>query len=199
MSTPARLDMTAVMALTLRFCFVTLSRETAAFSHSPVSHPTAGKINEDLLNKFDVASEIISNIRNVRKSNNIANKVQIELSIKENETLNKSFDSVIVKLGNISELSYVTEKVSNSFSFITKNNEYFIPFGDEIDVEVEIEKLQKDLDYAKGLLNIVQKKLSNEKFVAGAPEQLVANERKKEADTATKIQLLEGKINDFKK
>jgi len=160
--------------------------------------PTAGNVNEDLLNKFDVASEIISNIRNVRKSNNIANKVQIELSIKENETLNKSFDSVIVKLGNISELSYVTEKVSNSFSFITKNNEYFIPFGDEIDVDAEIEKLQKDLDYAKGLLTIIQKKLSNEKFVAGAPEQLVANERKKEADTATKIELLEGKINDLK-
>jgi valyl-tRNA synthetase len=160
--------------------------------------PTAGKINKDLLNKFEVASEIISNIRNVRKSNNIANKVQIELSIKENETLNKSFDSVIIKLGNISELSYVTDKVSNSFSFITKNNEYFIPFGDEIDVEAEIEKLQKDLDYAKGLLKIVQKKLSNEKFVDGAPEQLVANERKKEADTATKVQILEGKINDLK-
>ncbi len=160
--------------------------------------PTAGKIDEDLLSKFDVAAEIISSVRNVRKSNNIANKVQIDLSIKENETINKSFDSVIKKMGNISELSYVTDKVSNSFSFITKNNEYFIPFGDEIDVDAEIEKLQKDLDYAKGLLNIVQKKLSNEKFVAGAPEQLVANERKKEADTATKIEILEGKINDLK-
>jgi len=160
--------------------------------------PTAGKIDTDLLSKFDVAAEIISSVRNVRKSNNIANKVQIDLSIKENESINKSFDSVIKKMGNISELSYVTEKVSNSFSFITKNNEYFIPFGDEIDVEAEITKLQKDLDYTKGLLNIVQKKLSNEKFVAGAPEQLVANERKKEADTATKIEILEGKINDLK-
>ena len=160
--------------------------------------PTAGKIDNDLLSKFDVAAEIISSVRNIRKSNNIANKVQIELAIKENEPLNKSFDSVIVKLGNISQLNYVNEKVSNSFSFITKNNEYFIPFGDEIDVEAEIEKLQKDLEYAKGLLNIVQKKLSNEKFVAGAPEHLVANERKKEADTATKIELLEGKINDLK-
>jgi len=160
--------------------------------------PTAGKIDNDLLNKFDVAAEIISSVRNIRKSNNIANKVQIELAIKENEPLNKSFDSVIVKLGNISQLDYVNEKVSNSFSFITKNNEYFIPFGDEIDVEAEIEKIQKDLEYAKGLLNIVQKKLSNEKFVAGAPEHLVANERKKEADTATKIELLENKIKELK-
>ena len=160
--------------------------------------PSAGKVDETILTKFDVASEIISNIRNVRKSNNIANKVQIDLLIKENESINKSFDSVIKKMGNISELSYVTDKVSNSFSFITKNNEYFIPFGDEIDVEAEIAKLQKDLDYTKGLLNIVQKKLSNEKFVSGAPEQLVANERKKEADTATKIELLEEKINDLK-
>lgn len=160
--------------------------------------PTAGSVDESILNKFDVASDIISNIRNVRKSNNIANKVQIELAIKENETLNKSFDSVIVKLGNISQLDYVNEKVSNSFSFITKNNEYFIPFGDEIDIDAEIGKLQKELDYAVGLLKIVQKKLSNEKFVAGAPEQLVANERKKEADTATKIELLEGKIKELK-
>jgi len=160
--------------------------------------PTAGNVDESILGKFEIASEIISNIRNVRKSNNIANKVQIELAIKENETLNKSFDSVIVKLGNISQLDYVTDKVSNSFSFITKNNEYFIPFGDEIDIDAEIEKIQKDLDYAKGLLTIVQKKLSNEKFVAGAPEQLVANERKKEADTATKIELLETKIKELK-
>jgi len=160
--------------------------------------PTAGNVDESILGKFEIASEIISNIRNVRKSNNIANKVQIELAIKENETLNKSFDSVIVKLGNISQLDYVNEKVSNSFSFITKNNEYFIPFGDEIDIDAEIEKLQKELDYALGLLKIVQKKLSNEKFVAGAPEQLVANERKKEADTATKIELLETKIKELK-
>jgi valyl-tRNA synthetase len=100
-------------------------------------------------------------------------------------------------MGNISQLDYVSEKVSNSFSFLTKNNEYFIPFGDDIDVEAEVEKLQKDLDYAKGLLNIIQKKLGNEKFVAGAPEQLVANERKKEADTATKIEILETKIAEL--
>lgn len=160
--------------------------------------PTAGKSDGNILKQFDVASEIISNIRNVRKQNNIANKIQITLSVKENETIDKAFDSVIVKMGNISYLDYVSEKVSNSFSFITKNNEYFIPFGEDIDVDAEIEKLNKDLDYAKGLLNILQKKLGNEKFVAGAPEQLVANERKKEADTLTKIELLEGKIKDLK-
>jgi valyl-tRNA synthetase len=159
--------------------------------------PTAGKSDDNVLKQFDVASEIISNIRNVRKQNNIANKIQIALSVKENETIDKAFDAVIEKMGNISQLDYVSEKVSNSFSFITKNNEYFIPFGDDIDVEAEIEKLQKDLDYSKGLLNIIQKKLGNEKFVAGAPAQLVENERKKEADTATKINILETKIAEL--
>ena len=161
--------------------------------------PMAGQIDTNILAQFDVASDIISNIRNVRKQNNIANKIEMSLSIKENESIDKSFDSVIQKMGNLSSLDYVNDKVTNSFSFITKNNEYFIPFGDEIDVEAEIAKIQKDLDYAKGLLNIIQKKLGNEKFVAGAPEQLVANERKKEADTVTKIELLENKIKELKK
>jgi len=159
--------------------------------------PTAGKIDTIILGQFDVASDIISNIRNVRKQNNIANKIEMSLAIKENETVDKAFDSVIQKMGNLSTLEYVADKVTNSFSFIIKNNEYFIPFGDEIDVEAEIEKIRKELDYAKGLLAIIGKKLGNEKFVAGAPEQLVANERKKEADTKVKIELLENKIKEL--
>lgn len=160
--------------------------------------PTAGKVDKTILTQFDVASDVISNIRNVRKQNNIANKIEMSLAIKENESINNAFDSVIQKMGNLTTLEYVADKVSNSFSFIIKNNEYFIPFGDEIDVDAEIAKIQKDLDYAIGLLNIVQKKLGNEKFVAGAPEQLVANERKKEEDTKTKIAILENKIKELK-
>ena len=160
--------------------------------------PTAGKVDKTILTQFDVASDVISNIRNVRKQNNIANKIEMSLAIKENESINNAFDSVIQKMGNLTTLEYVADKVSNSFSFIIKNNEYFIPFGDEIDVDAEIAKIQKDLDYAIGLLNIVQKKLGNEKFVAGAPEQLVVNERKKEEDTKTKIAILENKIKELK-
>ena len=162
------------------------------------SWPTAGNVNESILTQFDVASDIISNIRNIRKQNNIANKIEMSLSIKENEPINKDFDSVIQKMGNLTSLDYVNDKVTNAFSFITKNNEYFIPFGNEIDVEAEIKKLQDELDYTKGFLNSVQKKLGNERFVAGAPEQVVANERKKEADATSKIEILESKIAELK-
>ncbi len=160
--------------------------------------PQGGTVDETILKQFDVASEIISNIRNIRKQNNIANKVELNLLIKDNSGIDKTFDSVIAKMGNLAQLEYVTDKVSNSFSFIVKNNEYFIPFGDEIDVDAELEKLNKELEYTKGFLISVQKKLSNDKFVNGAPEQVVANERKKEADALSKIKILEDKIGSLK-
>ncbi|MGV6860448.1 MAG: valine--tRNA ligase [Putridiphycobacter sp.] len=159
--------------------------------------PKSGPVDHNILNQFEIASDIISNIRNIRKQNNIANKVQLNLSVKENETIDKTFDVVIAKMSNLTQLDYVTEKVGNAFSFIVKNNEYFIPFGDEVDVEAELKKLKDELDYTKGFLNSVLKKLGNEKFVNGAPEQVVANERKKEADATNKIKILEGKIADL--
>ncbi len=160
--------------------------------------PDAQKADESVLNKFNDAVDVISNIRNIRKQNNIANKVTLSLSIKENDKLDKSFDSVIQKLGNLSSIDYVSEKVPNAFSFIVKNNEYFMPFGDEVDVEAELKKLEDELAYTKGFLNSVMKKLGNEKFVKGAPEQVVANERKKEADATNKIKILEDKIKALK-
>ncbi len=162
------------------------------------SLPQGGNVDENILKQFETASDIISNIRNIRKQNNIANKVELSLSIKDNSGIDKSFDSVITKMGNISQLEYVSEKVPNAFSFIVKNNEYFIPFGDEIDVEAEIKKLTDELEYTKGFLVSVQKKLSNDKFVNGAPEKVVANERKKEADATNKIKILTDKIEALK-
>ena len=136
-------------------------------------------------------------IRNVRKKNNIANKVKMELFIKKNKELNSSFDSVIVKMGNLSQLEYTEEKVDNSNTFIVDGNEYFVPFGDSIDVEGEKEKLTEELDYAKGFLKSVQKKLQNEKFVSSAPEKVVAIEQKKESDTLNKIAILEEKLENL--
>lgn len=162
------------------------------------SWPSVGNIDNEILKQFDVATEIISNIRNIRKQNNIANKVELSLSVKDNGGVNKSFDMVITKMGNLTDLNYVDSKVSNAFSFIVKNNEYFIPFGDEIDVEEELKKLQSELDYTRGFLSSVQKKLSNEKFVNNAPQQVVDNERKKEADATNKILILEEKIKALK-
>lgn len=161
------------------------------------SWPTVEAYDNESLDSFEKASEIISNVRNVRKENNIANKISVDLMVKANADIDKSFDSVISKIGNLANFEYVTDKVDNAFSFISKNNEYFIPFGDGIDVEAEVEKLKTELDYTKGFLNSVQKKLSNERFVAGAPEQVVANERNKERDASDKIKILETKIAEL--
>jgi valyl-tRNA synthetase len=159
--------------------------------------PKAGNVDQKVIKDFEMADEVITNIRNIRKQNNIAAKVELELFIKANAEMNKGNDAVIQKMCNLSKLEYVTEKVGNSFSFLSKNNEYFIPFGEQVDAGAEKEKLKGELEYAKGSLAIIYKKLHNEKFMAGAPEAVVLSERKKEADILGKIKLLEDKIAEL--
>lgn len=156
--------------------------------------PSVKSFDAQNLRQFDLASEVITNIRNIRKSNNIATKVKLELFIRKTQTIETGFDSIIVKMGNLSVLEYVQDKVANANSFIVAGNEYFIPFGDTIDVEAEKAKISEELIYTKGFLKSVQSKLSNERFVAGAPEAVITNERKKESDALAKIALLEEKM-----
>lgn len=156
--------------------------------------PTIGAINQTVLDNFKRMEEVITGIRNIRKSNNIANKVKVDLLIGKNNDFDTSFDSVVIKMGNLSSLEYTSGKVANANSFIVTNNEYYIPFGDSIDVEAEKTKLEEELKYTKGFLASVQGKLRNEKFVSGAPVQVVETERKKEADALSKISILEEKL-----
>ena len=160
--------------------------------------PTVEPYDKTILKQFQTAEEVITNIRNIRKKNNIANKVKLDLFIKKNNEINPAFDCVIVKMGNLTQLEYTTEKITQSNSFLVHANEYFIPFGDSIDLSAEKEKLEEELNYAIGFLKSVQAKLSNEKFVSGAPEQVIANERKKEADALQKIAILEEKLAGIK-
>lgn len=159
--------------------------------------PTIGTINKDVLDQFSKAAEVISGIRNVRKAKNIATKVKLEMMVKQNQKSDTSFESVVVKMGNLSSLEYVDVKVPNSNSFIVDSNEYFIPFGESIDVEAEKAKLTEELTYTKGFLLSVQKKLGNAKFVESAPEQVVGIEKKKEADALSKIAILEDKLSSL--
>ncbi len=159
--------------------------------------PELASVNADVLSQFDRAEEVITNIRNIRKKNNIATKIKMELFVRKNNDLNTMMDPVVVKMGNLSMLEYTSQKIENSNSFIVDGNEYFIPFGDSIDLEAEKEKLAEELTYTKGFLKSVQKKLQNEKFVSGAPEQVVAIEQKKEADALAKIALLEEKLGSM--
>lgn len=162
------------------------------------SWPKEATYNKEVLQQFAVAEEVIINIRNIRKQNNIANKVKMDLFVKKNNELDQAFDAVVVKMGNLTQLDYVNEKIANANTFLVAANEYFIPFGDSIDLVAEKAKMEEELAYTKGFLKSVQSKLSNEKFVAGAPEQVITNERKKEADAIQKIEILTEKLAGLK-
>ena len=161
-------------------------------------YPKMTSVNTAIIADFDFATDVISGIRTIRKDKNIPFKDVIELRIVNNEKASNYFDSIIMKLGNITDLKYVSEKVDGALSYRVKSNEYFIPITGNIDVDAEIAKLTEELNYTKGFLKSVQGKLSNEKFVAGAPEQVIANERKKEADALAKIATLEQSIAGLK-
>ena len=154
------------------------------------SYPEKTSIDKTILSDFEIAAEVISGIRSVRKDKNISFKDTIEFSILNNEKVSKRFDLVIQKMGNVSNLEYVTEKVDAAISFRVKSNEYFIPMVGAIDVDAEVKKLKEELDYTEGFLKSVQKKLSNERFVNNAPEAVISSERKKEADALAKIETI---------
>jgi valyl-tRNA synthetase len=159
--------------------------------------PKAEEVNQTLLNQFKIAEEVITNIRNIRKKNNVANKVKMDLFIKINTKVSEELDPVISKMGNLTKLEYTSDKVANANSFIIDSNEYFIPFGDDIDLEAEKIKIEEELNYTKGFLQSVLKKLQNEKFVSSAPDKVIEIERKKESDALSKIKILEEKLQSM--
>ena len=160
--------------------------------------PQMKPFNAQLISDFENTIEVISGIRTIRKDKNIPFKDTIELKVVNNDKVSTYFDAVVTKLGNITSLEYVSDKVDGALSFRVKSNEYFIPITGNIDVAAEIEKLTTELIYTQGFLKSVQNKLSNEKFVNGAPEKVLANERQKEADALAKIATLEQSLAGLK-
>ena len=160
--------------------------------------PKAKSFDEKLISDFDFTIEVISGIRTIRKDKNIPFKDAIDLKVVNNEKTSTHFDSVICKLGNITNLEYVSDKVDGALSYRVKSNEYFIPITGTIDVAAEITKLTEELNYTKGFLKSVEAKLSNEKFVNGAPEKVLEIERKKQADALAKIATIEQSIAGLK-
>ncbi len=156
--------------------------------------PKAKPVNETLIEEFDFASEVVSGIRSIRKQKNISFKDALAFSVINNENVNSTFDSVVEKLGNLESINYVSDAVEGALTFRVKSNEYFIPMAGAIDVEAEVKKLTEELHYTEGFLKSVQKKLSNERFVNNAPEQVVASEKKKEADAIAKIETLKASL-----
>jgi len=163
--------------------------------------PVKQRIDHNILEQFEFAKEIIIAIRNLRKEKNIPQKNAIEFSIKKNldQKADLTFDSVVAKLCNISELNYINEKLDGAQSFIIRSTEFYVPLGDFIDKKAEIIKLEEELKYVKGFLNSVMKKLSNERFVNNAPPQVIEKERQKQEDAESKIKVIEDQIVSLKK
>ena len=154
--------------------------------------PHSVMFDQQLLDDFHQASEIIGGVRNMRNSKGLSPKEALELYVKGN--CPKEFHGIIIKLANVSKIEMVDNKVDGALSFMVGTTECFVPVSLNIDKEAELKKLQEELQYAEGFLNSVMKKLSNEKFVNGAPEKVVAVERQKKADAESKIEALKAQI-----
>ncbi len=152
--------------------------------------PKPKPVNEAVIKAMNEAHEIVSAVRNVRASKNIPNKTMLELQVANKEWTN-DFQPVILKLAGLNTITVVESKDPTAASFLVGTTEFAVPLHDNINVAEEIEKLEKELEYAKGFLASVEKKLSNERFVANAPEAVVAAERKKQADAQSKIATLQ--------
>jgi len=159
--------------------------------------PDEEEFDETIIKEFSHAAEVIAGVRKIRKDKNISFKNEIDFSILNNENTSKLFDGVISKMGNISNLEYVTGSVDGALSFRVRSNEYFIPIVGAIDIEAEKEKIQEELKYTEGFLKSVDKKLSNERFVSNAPEKVVAIEMAKKADAEAKIEALKASLKSL--
>ena len=160
--------------------------------------PKAEPVDEHLLQRFDLVKEIISNVRNIRKQRNIAQRNELTLNFIADENFPAELSDVVVKMCNLSAITAIAEKNPAAESFMVKTTQYFIPMEDNIDVEAELKKLNDELAYLEGFLASVMKKLSNERFVQSAPEKVVANERAKQADAEAKIAAIKERMAALK-
>ncbi|SDL82701.1 valyl-tRNA synthetase [Salinimicrobium catena] len=158
------------------------------------SWPKMTDFDEKVISEFAVAAEVISGIRSIRKEKNIAHKEQLQLQVLNNENLPQTFDPVIRKMGNISDLEYVEQQVKGALSFRVRSNDYFIPMAGAVDLDAEKAKLEEELNYTRGFLKSVEKKLSNERFVNNAPAKVVEIEQQKKQDAEAKIEAIEASL-----
>ena len=159
--------------------------------------PDFKNVDNNILEEFIIFKDVVSGIRNVRKHNNIASKVLLDLKLKVNNEWKSQFNSLIIKLGNIAEIEEVDESIKGSNSFVVNNNEFFIPFNKGIDVEAEMVKVRTELEDKKGFLKSVMAKVNNEKFMSNAPEKVVQLELKKKNDAESQIKILEDRLTEL--
>jgi valyl-tRNA synthetase len=160
--------------------------------------PLPAPFEAGMLQRFDMVREIVTGIRAVRKDRNIPARDPLILCASPGAT-GTEFDAVIVRICNLSEIRVVEGKVEGAASFRIQTHEFFVPLTDGVDHEKEIRKLEEELVYQEGFLKSVLQKLSNEKFVANAPEKVITMERKKEADARARIATIKESLAHLRK
>lgn len=154
--------------------------------------PKNGEINTQLLGVIENIKQLITQIRNVRNNKQISPKETLQLSVKSGGNTNyATYGSIISKLGNVSDLTKVNDKISGAVSFMVYTDEFFIPLEETVDMVAECERLKKEKEYLDGFLRSVNAKLGNERFMSNAKPDIIDNELKKKADAEAKLKIIE--------
>ena len=172
-------------------------KEGESIMRDKLELPEASEQDKVLIADIENVKLVVAGVRTVRNQKNIANKESLTLQAVGNNAL-KNYDNVVKKMANLSSIDTVEEKDSTAAAFMVGTLEYAVPLGDKIDIAAEIEKMEAQLKHLEGFLAGVKKKLSNERFVANAPEAVVALERKKQSDSEEKIAALKESINSLR-
>ncbi len=162
-------------------------------------YPKVGSVDVDLLNDIELITGLITNVRKVRNTKGLSPKESLVIAVKTSKPdFYKRYEALVNKLANISSIDIVSEKVENSVSFLSAADEVYVLLGETVvDEKEEREATEAELKYQKGFLISVNKKLSNERFVQNAPEQVIAIEKKKKAEAEAKIITLEESLKSF--
>lgn len=160
------------------------------------TYPTAKTADKELVSRVEQAKDIVSKVREARNNNGVKNKEELALFVQKTDSAEalmaySGIKEMIQKMGNLSSLELTEEEIPQTVAFISGTDQFYLELNQEIDVEAEREKLEKELEYSKGFVKSVSKKLSNERFVNNAPPAVVEKERQKLADGEARIKALE--------
>ena len=159
--------------------------------------PKSQGFDENIIKEFSIVQQIISEVRNIRNSKGLSPKIALPLAINATNIDYSTYQDSIKKLANVEELTFVKEKVTGAVSFLAGKDECYVALENNIDVDAEKERISKEIEYLKGFLVSVDKKLSNERFVQNAKPEIVENEKNKKADAEAKIQILVESLNSL--
>ena len=152
--------------------------------------PISQKFDETILADASFLFEIIAQIRNIRNKNQLSPKIKLTLNINSEASLFTTINASLMKMANLEKISFIKKKPAQSHAFLIHSKEFSIVSAKNIDPDFERKTLQKELDYTRGFLENVLKKMSNERFVNHAPPKVLEIEKKKQADAEAKIETL---------